>query len=1038
MVQLYEHNKNTYENLIRLYADHNRVACVQPTGTGKSFIMLRLIEDNPDKKFLIASPSIYIFDQIKTHAEDNSVDISNCMFVTYQKIIYMGKEYVEGIEADYIILDEFHRLGSSEWGGTGVENLLKSHQDCKVLGTSATPIRYLDNMRNMAEEIFDGCYAVNMNLAEAIRRKILPLPVYVTAWYSFSGEIARLEERIATVDNPYLRNKLYNKIQKAKSMVIDTDCGLDSILHKHITNPNGKYIIFCPNVANLESARTDCSYWFEKVNKNINVYAVYTNGDNVKQQFEDFREDTSDNLKVLLCVDMLNEGIHVKDVDGVIMLRSTTSANVFYQQLGRALTCSNKHPVIFDLVNNFETGNTADEYASVMELGRQYNHGDSDMDITFEIYDYVRDIRELLDDISNTFELSWEATFDVLCDYVREYNRFPAYNEKYKDVSIGLWCKNQRSLYKNNKLPSERINALESIGFYWSSNDQEWHTNFNLLKQFKADNGYFPSIEDANSNKEVDHLYIWCRSQRAHYKKGTLSDERIELLNSIEYPLVMPSKDDIWDKKYEELKSIRDELGKFPLYEEIPDKSLKKWVAVQRKSFDDGVMEKDKISKLNELNFPWDRKEYIWKRQFEILEKFVNKFHRVPSSSEWFCDFGIGVWYRKQCSLMKNGELSSIQLEMFNSLDVEKVTLMESQWNKHFEQLKAFLNSYGRCPKSTELYEEFDLYGWVTVQKNKFLNNSLEEKYMKKFESINFDLENFSLDTYGDTWLKTFELLKEFISQHGRLPRSGEIYEGYPIYWWLNQQKNRFKKGTLQDRYCELFKSININLLEFALSVEDKWEINFNILKRFITENGRCPIKGDVFEGVPIYEWFLRQRKKYLNNALEPSQAKKLSDLGIDISRFTSRSNSRDTNWNENFELLEKYVNEKGTYPHSNELYCGVDLYKWLMKEKVRLKKYKLEDSRKEKLKSLGIDLEDFQDGRKQLWQKRFEQIKSFIDKYGRYPFSGEGYEDFSPYSWIMLQKRKLTGSKSDDEMIEKFRSIGIDLPNFTSSKPAE
>ena len=108
--------------------------------------MLKLIEDNPDKRFLITSPSIYIFEQIKTHAEENDVDISNCEFCTYQKIVYMNDTDVENIEADYIFLDEFHRLGSPEWGEKGIEFLLKTHKNSKVLGTSATPIRYLDSI----------------------------------------------------------------------------------------------------------------------------------------------------------------------------------------------------------------------------------------------------------------------------------------------------------------------------------------------------------------------------------------------------------------------------------------------------------------------------------------------------------------------------------------------------------------------------------------------------------------------------------------------------------------------------------------------------------------------------------------------------------------------------------------------------------------------------------------------------------------------------------------------------------------------------
>jgi superfamily II DNA or RNA helicase len=42
----------------KLFFEHNRVVAVQPTGTGKSFLIFQLILDNPGKLFLIASPII--------------------------------------------------------------------------------------------------------------------------------------------------------------------------------------------------------------------------------------------------------------------------------------------------------------------------------------------------------------------------------------------------------------------------------------------------------------------------------------------------------------------------------------------------------------------------------------------------------------------------------------------------------------------------------------------------------------------------------------------------------------------------------------------------------------------------------------------------------------------------------------------------------------------------------------------------------------------------------------------------------------------
>ena len=63
--------------------------------------------------------------------------------------------------------------------------------DAKILGLSATNIRYLDNNRDMAEELFDGHIASEMTLGEAIVRGILPAPKYVTTVYQYQKELAR-------------------------------------------------------------------------------------------------------------------------------------------------------------------------------------------------------------------------------------------------------------------------------------------------------------------------------------------------------------------------------------------------------------------------------------------------------------------------------------------------------------------------------------------------------------------------------------------------------------------------------------------------------------------------------------------------------------------------------------------------------------------------------------------------------------------------------------------------------------------------------
>lgn len=49
-VELFKHNKTTYENITRVFETSNKCATVQPTGSGKSFLIFKLAQDNAEIK----------------------------------------------------------------------------------------------------------------------------------------------------------------------------------------------------------------------------------------------------------------------------------------------------------------------------------------------------------------------------------------------------------------------------------------------------------------------------------------------------------------------------------------------------------------------------------------------------------------------------------------------------------------------------------------------------------------------------------------------------------------------------------------------------------------------------------------------------------------------------------------------------------------------------------------------------------------------------------------------------------------------------
>ena len=66
-LRLFEHNEKAYHAAVRMMEQYGKAAIAHLTGTGKSYIAFKLIENNPEKVVIWLSPGAYIF---KTRREN--------------------------------------------------------------------------------------------------------------------------------------------------------------------------------------------------------------------------------------------------------------------------------------------------------------------------------------------------------------------------------------------------------------------------------------------------------------------------------------------------------------------------------------------------------------------------------------------------------------------------------------------------------------------------------------------------------------------------------------------------------------------------------------------------------------------------------------------------------------------------------------------------------------------------------------------------------------------------------------------------------
>ena len=565
-IKLRKHNEETYEKIQEGFKRSKKVAVIHPTGTGKSFLALKLLEDNKDKKAIYIAPSNAILHNVKKNIFESEMDMSdfpNLERITYQKLMKLSDEEIEKLGADIVILDEFHHCGAPEWGG-GVDRLLGKNPDAQVLGLSATPIRYFDYSRDMAEELFGDNIASEMTLEDAINSGILPRARYVSALYEFDDELGKMQEDIDKIRDPEKKKQAQAMLDNLAKQVDENTGNLPEMLSEQMKAKNGKYIVFCKNIEDMQEKIKQAQSMFGEVNPNITTYSVSSklrDNESTLKRFE--RDNDEDTLKLMFAVDMLNEGYHINDLDGVVMMRPTYSPTIYAQQLGRALTVKGedgKEPLVIDLVNNLDSIKIIEDLYE--RLGQYEPTGEHKKDHEQQggliIHDKTKEFREVarkISELSKRKTVSLQEKIEIFERFLEEGNGDIDGQTVYEGKPIGQWAIQIRAGVKNGyegvNPTEEQLERLDELGILERRIDStidekidaliEWHQNhpdiiverrykgkpisdktIEKLKELAQNEGVeFSEIEDRYKKIQSYNEYVRYRDI-----EGKLSDEQ--------------------------------------------------------------------------------------------------------------------------------------------------------------------------------------------------------------------------------------------------------------------------------------------------------------------------------------------------------------------------------------------------------------------------------------------------------------------------------------------------------------------------------
>lgn len=230
---------------------------------------------------------------------------------------------------DYIIIDEVHRSGAKSY-----LKVLEYFNPKFLLGMTATPER-TDGFDIYS--LFDNNIAFEIRLHDALEEDLL------APFHYFGISDIFVDGELLTKDSDFNYLTSDERVEKIIEMV--------NLYGYSGSKPKG--LIFCSRV---DEAKRLSHMFNLKGFKTVSIDGKTPEPD--RDLYVDLLEsdDESNYLDFIFSVDVFNEGIDIRPLNMIVMLRATQSAIIFVQQLGRGLRKfdNKEYLVVLDFIGNYE------------------------------------------------------------------------------------------------------------------------------------------------------------------------------------------------------------------------------------------------------------------------------------------------------------------------------------------------------------------------------------------------------------------------------------------------------------------------------------------------------------------------------------------------------------------------------------------------------------------------------------------------------------------------------------------------------------
>lgn len=538
----------------------------------------------------------------------------------------------------------------------------------------------------------------------------------------------------------------------------------------------------------------------------------------------------------------------------------------------------------------------------------------------------------------------WHYFYDKLLQFQETYGHCNIPMDEGEHEELIKWMLIQKKA--KHRLSPHLLNKLKPLE-YESCESLYWYEQFEALEKFFGKHGH---AHVPSTDPQYAQLHDWLIVQIK--SKDSLSERQKDKLDSFgiywEFNTLREWK---WHEMYLQLKAFYQEHG----HCNVPQKwsgnpRLGHWVTVQRRSFAQKSLKKERKHKLDAMGFVWDfRKVYEghWEKRFDQLENFKKEHGhcKVPLT---YANRQLAGWVDRQRTLKTKGKLSASREQKLEKIGFiwNCDVLQEESWQKRFDELKKYKKQFGDCQVPLNWQENPSLGTWVRTQRTLEKRGKLDEKKRKKLNALGFawvhEAWQLQLKKYDQQWEKNFLKFQDYKKKHGEVQVSVSIDPA--LERWTCIQRKKRQIGKLSEAKIEKLDKVG-----FPWDIhESYWMRMYDQLVRFKAQYGHTRVPYQWPRNRRLGQWVSRTRRKQYT--LTETQISLLNKIDFDWRTIRKKA----VPWRE---MLERLIAFKNRYGHARvPLKWNEDrkLGKWV--SRMRYDKNKLNPERKKMLEAAGLN----------------------------------------------------------------------------------